>query len=49
MVELRAAGHLVNAIDVRERPDLARKYGVAVVPMAFTVDQGGAVRSVRRW
>ena len=47
MAELRAAGHLVNAIDVRERPDLARKYGVAVVPMAFTVDQLGAVLNVR--
>ena len=48
VVELRAAGHLVNAIDVRERPDLARKYGVAVVPMAFTVDHLGAVLNVRR-
>jgi hypothetical protein len=43
MADLRAAGHQVNAIDVRERPDLARKYGVAVVPMAFTVDHSGAV------
>lgn len=48
MAQLRAAGHLVNAIDVRERPDLARKYGVAFVPMAFTVDHLGAVLSVRR-
>jgi hypothetical protein len=49
VTELRATGQRVDAIDVRERPDLARKYGVAVVPMAFTVDQGGAVQSVRRW
>lgn len=49
ITELRATGQQVDAIDVRERPDLARKYGVAVVPMAFTVDQGGAVQNVRRW
>jgi hypothetical protein len=49
MAELRAAGHRVSAIDVRERPDLARKYGVAVVPMAFTVDHSGTVLNVRGW
>ena len=49
MAELQAGGHRVSAIDVRERPDLARKYGVAVVPMAFTVDHSGAVLNVRRW
>ena len=49
MAELQAGGHRVSAIDVRERPDLARKYGVAVVPMAFTVDDSGAVLSVRGW
>jgi hypothetical protein len=48
LTELRAAGQRVDAIDVRERPDLARTYGVAVVPMAFTVDNSGAVLSVRR-
>lgn len=48
MTELRAAGRRVDAIDVRERPDLARKYGVMVVPMAFTLDSSGAVQSVRR-
>jgi hypothetical protein len=48
LTELRAAGQRVDAIDVRERPDLARKYGVAVVPMAFTVDHLGAVLNVRR-
>ncbi|MDQ3572123.1 MAG: DUF4395 family protein [Actinomycetota bacterium] len=30
-------------IDVRERPDLARKYGIAIVPAVFTVDPDGAV------
>lgn len=43
ITDLRAAGHEVNAVDVRDRPDLARKYGVAVVPMAFTVDTSGTV------
>lgn len=43
MADLRAAGHEVSAVDVRDRPDLARKYGVAVVPMAFSVDRQGSV------
>ena len=30
-------------LDVSDRPDLARKYGIAVVPMAFTVDSSGSV------
>jgi hypothetical protein len=30
-------------LDVRERPDLARKYGIAVVPTVLVVDAGGAV------
>jgi hypothetical protein len=30
-------------LDVRERPDLARKYGVAVVPTVVTVDPNGTV------
>jgi hypothetical protein len=37
------AGRRVHEIDVRDRPDLARKYGIAVVPMAFTVDPSGSV------
>ena len=41
--ELRGQGRTVIAVDVRERPDLARKYGVGVVPTAVTVDAGGAV------
>jgi hypothetical protein len=31
------------AIDVRERPDLARKYGIAVVPTVFAVGADGVV------
>ncbi len=31
-------------VDVSRRPDLARKYGVAVVPLAIEVDADGAVR-----
>jgi hypothetical protein len=31
------------ALDVRERPDLARKYGVAVVPTVLAVDARGNV------
>ena len=30
-------------VDVRTRPDLARKYGVAVVPTAVAVARGGVV------
>jgi Domain of unknown function (DUF4395) len=37
------AGRRVHVIDVRDHPDLARKYGIAVVPMAFTVDPNGSV------
>lgn len=32
-------------VDVRERPDLARKYGIAVVPTVLAVDAEGAVLS----
>ena len=32
-------------IDVRERPDLARKYGIAVVPTVLAVDGDGNVES----
>ena len=37
------AGGRVHVIDVRDRPDLARKYGIAVVPMAFHIDRSGSV------
>jgi thioredoxin-like negative regulator of GroEL len=30
-------------VDVRSRPDLARKYGIGIVPTAVAVDRGGAV------
>jgi hypothetical protein len=30
-------------IDARERPDLARKYGIAIVPTVVTVGPVGAV------
>jgi len=38
-----AAGLAPVLVDVSRRPDLARKYGVAVVPLAVEVDAGGAV------
>ncbi|MGH2499184.1 MAG: DUF4395 family protein [Candidatus Limnocylindria bacterium] len=41
--ELRAAGRTVVPIDVSQRPDLARKYGVALVPTAVVLDAGGGV------
>jgi hypothetical protein len=40
---LRARPEPLLTIDVRERPDLARKYGVAVVPSVIAVDSSGAV------
>ena len=30
-------------LDVRERPELARKYGVAIVPTAVAIGPDGAV------
>ena len=41
--ELREQGREVVRIDVRARPDLARKYGVAAVPVAVAVAQDGLV------
>lgn len=41
--ELRAAGRTVVTVDVSRRPELARKYGVSLVPMAVAVGPGGAV------
>ena len=40
---LRDGGRTVVTVDVRKRPDLARKYGVGVVPTAVTVDGSGSV------
>lgn len=41
--ELRGAGRTVVMVDVSRRPDLARKYGVALVPTAVAVTSSGAV------
>jgi hypothetical protein len=40
---LREEGKPVLTFDVRERPELARKYGVTVVPTVFAVAPDGAV------
>jgi hypothetical protein len=45
---LRAAGHRVVAVDVSRRPELARRYGVALVPLAYALRADGTVeRRVR--
>jgi len=36
--ELRETGRDVVTVDVRTRPDLARKYGIGIVPTAVAVD-----------
>jgi hypothetical protein len=41
--ELVAAGRDVFTVDVSRRPELARKYGVALVPTAVAVAPGGVV------
>ena len=41
--ELVAAGRDVFTVDVSRRPELARKYGVALVPTAVAVGPGGIV------
>jgi len=41
---LRAEDRAPVLVDVSRRPDLARRYGVAVVPLAVEVDADGAVR-----
>ena len=38
---LVSEGRELVTVDVTERPDLARKYGIAVVPTAVAVDAGG--------
>jgi hypothetical protein len=40
---LAAGSDPVVVFDVRERPDLARKYGIAVVPAVFEVGPDGTV------
>jgi ribosomal protein S26 len=41
--ELRASGRTVVTVDVSQRPELARKYGVVLVPTAVAVTPSGAV------
>jgi hypothetical protein len=41
--ELRASGRRVVTVDVSSRPELARKYGIALVPTAVAVGPEGAV------
>ena len=41
--ELRASGRTVFTVDVSRRPELARKYGVVLVPTAVAVTASGAV------
>ncbi len=40
---LTGDGWAVVSVDVRQRPDLARKYGVDVVPTAVAIDRAGTV------
>ncbi len=41
--ELRSAGRTVLTVDVSRRPEIARKYGIALVPTAVAVTPGGTV------
>ena len=40
---LRSEGRRVVTVDVRARPELARKYGVALVPTAVAIGPDGVV------
>ena len=40
---LRSEGRTLITVDVRRRPDLARKYGVGIVPTAVAVAADGAI------
>jgi hypothetical protein len=40
---LEKEGRTVLAVDVSKRKDLAKKYGVSVVPLAFSVGADGRV------
>ena len=44
--KLRGEGRPVLTIDVSQRPDIARKYGVVVVPTAVLVASDGVVRAL---
>ncbi len=41
--DLQADGRRLVTVDVRERPELARKYGIALVPTAVSVNADGCV------
>ena len=41
--DLQAGGRRLVTVDVRERPELARKYGIALVPTAVSVTADGRV------
>jgi hypothetical protein len=43
--KLEAEGHEVTTVDVSKRPELARKYGVAVVPTAVLLAADGTVQA----
>lgn len=43
ITELEGGGRRVMTVDVRERPELARKYGIALVPTAVAVASDGRV------
>jgi hypothetical protein len=40
---LRSEGRTLVSVDVRRRPDLARKYGIGIVPTAVAVAADGAI------
>jgi len=40
---LRSEGRTLVTVDVRRRPDLARKYGIGIVPTAVAVAADGAI------
>jgi hypothetical protein len=40
---LRSEGRTLVTVDVRRRPDLARKYGIGIVPTAVAVGADGAI------
>jgi hypothetical protein len=40
---LRSEGRTLVTVDVRRRPDLARKYGIGIVPTAVAVGPDGAI------
>ncbi|HET7170694.1 MAG TPA: DUF4395 family protein [Gaiellales bacterium] len=40
---LRSEGRRLVTVDVRRRPDLARKYGIGIVPTAVAVASDGAI------